>query len=332
MKIIKPAKKKQQDQSIEQHEHSFEDDRQAKPSVKKKSAVGKGSITHKFSKISEQASHNQSDLGKQATNNFISGSEIDIFDDDESWDKVEFTRTNTDLNRFKKKLAKTRVNQGDGLGDIRSADFKSKKTTSNATKSKLKKPKVEYQDNQPLVNGKKRRRSELENTQGPSAFEQLIDSDKKEFNSVLSRGMRLLAIREHSVLEISNKLIDKFADYEDVDASLVYAVVDELVKLDYVSDERFAESYVRSRGNKGFGPVKIKAELKGKGISNSFIQDYLKEGAGSWFDKAEQQYIKKYGDGPVTDYNTWTKRARFMQSRGFTMEHIHVTLPKVKFD
>lgn len=179
------------------------------------------------------------------------------------------------------------------------------------------------------MNGKKRRRSELESTQEPSALEQLIDPDKKEFNNVLARGMRLLAIREHSVLELSNKLISKF---EDVDVSTVYAVVDELIKLKYLSDERFAESYVRARANKGFGPVKIKIELKGKGVSNSLIQDYLKHDSGMWFDNAERQYLKKYGDASVTDYNTWTKRARFMQSRGFTMEHIHVTLPKVEFD
>lgn len=323
MKIIKPSKK---NQPIDQSACSLDGDLQVNSSVQKTvSNIKKPLVTKK----------EPSKQSKVFENTFDSGSEIDIFDGDDSWDKVEFTRTNTDLNRFKKKSIGNADKPFEDSGDVQPIGLKLKKITSDATKSrrsKTNKSKVEYQQSEPLVNGKKRRRSELENTQGPSALEQLIDSDKKEFNSVLARGMRLLAIREHSVLEIGNKLIDKFADYEDVDASLVFAVVDELVKLDYVSDERFTESYVRSRSNKGFGPIKIKAELKGKGISSGLIQDHVKEGAGSWFDKAEQQYIKKYGDDSITDYNTWTKRARFMQSRGFTMEHIHVTLPKVEFD
>ena len=32
---------------------------------------------------------------------------------------------------------------------------------------------------------------------------------------------------------------------------------------------------------------------------------------------------------PVKDYNEWSKRARFLQSRGFSMDHIHSTVPQV---
>lgn len=347
MKIIKPSKSKKQDDEPTSHELSFEG---SKPHLLKLEVAldnqwqttrgfNKKDLAHKKNETQRVTPYKEK-LGVELNVKDYSGSDIDIFADDESWDKVEYSRTNTDLGRFKKKSKRSITTATDDSDKESSKGLGREKINAGFVKSGFSKPKrkkakkseVKYEESAPLVNGKKRRRSELENTQGPSALEQLIDSDKKEFNSVLSRGMRLLAIREHSVLEIRNKLVDKFADYEDVDASLVYAVVDELVKLDYVSDDRFAESYVRSRANKGFGPVKIKAELKGKGVSNGLIQDHLKEGAGSWFDKAEQQYIKKYGDGSITDYNTWTKRARFMQSRGFTMEHIHVTLPKVEFD
>ncbi len=185
-----------------------------------------------------------------------------------------------------------------------------------------------------LAPGRKRRRSALGHTfthaNGQTAGEPLelvVDPAKKEFNELFARGVRLLAMREHSVKEITSKLFDK-SDRSD----LVPAVVEDLLEKKYLSDERFTESYVRARGNRGFGPVKIRTELKSKGISSVLIQEHLNESAAHWFDSAAAQYQKKYGDAPVSDYNSWTKRARFMQSRGFTMEHIHVTLPSVEFD
>ncbi len=157
------------------------------------------------------------------------------------------------------------------------------------------------------------------------------------YSDLFTKGVRLLAMREHSVKELTDKLNTKSANIKQggligVDTDIVYAVIDELIENNYLSDERFAESYVRSRTNRGFGPVKIRSELKAKGVSSTLIEEYLRLGAAHWYDNAEAQYQKKYGDTPVSDYNTWSKRARFMQSRGFTMEHIQVSLPKVDFD
>lgn len=159
------------------------------------------------------------------------------------------------------------------------------------------------------------------------SIDEPVDPGKKSFNDLFAKGVRLLAMREHSIKEITDKLKAK-TDAMDI----VYAVVDELIDNKYLSNERFTEAYVRSRGNRGFGPVKIRSELKGKGIGSSMIDDYLDASAAIWYDNAASQYHKKYGDAPVSDYNAWSKRARFMQSRGFTMEHIQLTLPKVDFD
>jgi len=189
--------------------------------------------------------------------------------------------------------------------------------------------------------GRKRRRSEFadvsffndrpteQNVEAKSlkAGTGLSDEAKKEFNRLFLSGMRLLATREHSVKEIVDKLLSK-TEFSDI----AYAVVDELLENKYLSDQRFAESYIRSRASKGFGPVKIRSELKNKGISDQLIDEYMDMGSAAWFDAARVQHHKKYGDAPVSDYNHWTKRARFMQSRGFTMEQIQVTLPRLEFD
>ena len=153
------------------------------------------------------------------------------------------------------------------------------------------------------------------------------EEQKKQYNRVLSKGIRLLSMREHSVQEITKKLLS-MCDTPD----LVYAIVDDLLENNYLSDQRFTESFVRSRQNRGFGPSKIRMELKGKGIRTNMINDYLDDSSAIWFENAQHQYHKKYGEGPIKDYTTWAKRARFMQSRGFSSEHIQVTIPRVDYD
>lgn len=153
------------------------------------------------------------------------------------------------------------------------------------------------------------------------------DLTKKEYNYLYQKGIHLLSMREHSVKEVTTKLSAKS---ERLD--LVSAVVDELIDKDYLSNSRFTESYVRAKQQRGFGPTKIRNELSNKDIKNSMIDNYLNASSAVWYENAQNQYTKKYGDEPISDYNSWTKRARFMQSRGFTMEHIHSTLPPVESD
>jgi regulatory protein len=219
--------------------------------------------------------------------------------------------------------------------------------------------------------GKTRRRSALAAEKLCEPAFTVVTPEKKLFNTLFARGLRLLAMREHSVKEITDKLFSKSdtvskvksrqepvggdgvdqafeaADQSEDESSIsdsndnatraetsdtIFAVVDELLSKKFLCDERFTEVYIRSRKNRGFGPIKIRAELKSKGISNTLIYDHLNEGGACWFDNAQSQYQKKYGEAPISDYNGWTKRARFMQGRGFTMEHIHVTVPRVEFD
>ena len=145
-----------------------------------------------------------------------------------------------------------------------------------------------------------------------------------EYQRLFAKGIRLLSMREHSVREITTKLSVKC---ESMDT--MYAVIDDLVEAKYLCDRRFTESFIRSKQNRGFGPSKINGDLKNKGISAVLIDEFLDQNSAIWMEIAKNQYQKKYADTPVTDYKTWAKRARFMQSRGFSMEHIQVTVPQL---
>jgi len=151
-----------------------------------------------------------------------------------------------------------------------------------------------------------------------------VDGVKKELNRLRSKAIRLLAMREHSSQEMVAKL-----STAGVELNVVQSVVDDLVDNNYLCDSRFTECFVRSKQTRGFGPSKIDAELKLKGIKNRTIDKYLKANSSIWFEVAQVQYQKKYGNQPIKDYNAWAKRARFMQSRGFGMGHIQATLPTI---
>ena len=78
--------------------------------------------------------------------------------------------------------------------------------------------------------------------------------------SCLAVAIDLLSRREHSQLELRKKLVAKgFAD-DEVDELLL-----RLHEENLQSDERYAESYVRQRVDKGYGPIRIRQELRQKG-------------------------------------------------------------------
>ena len=69
--------------------------------------------------------------------------------------------------------------------------------------------------------------------------------------------MRFLARREYTRIELVRKLLPKSFHSDDINRVLA-----ELEEKGYLSDERFADMFARSRVNNGFGPYKIKYELQ----------------------------------------------------------------------
>ena len=132
-----------------------------------------------------------------------------------------------------------------------------------------------------------------------------------------NRALDLLARREHSAGELEKKLIDKGFSAVDAATSL-----EKLQANNLQCDQRYTEAYVRSRVIRGFGSIKIANELYQRHVSEAIATDVLDEYQGQWLSIAEDLYQKKYRQTRVENYNEWTKRARFLQSRGFTSDQI----------
>ncbi len=128
-------------------------------------------------------------------------------------------------------------------------------------------------------------------------------------------AMNLLARREHSLRELQQKLRRRFPDPE-----LVAAELDRLVEENLQSDSRYAQSYVRQRAGRGFGPLRVRGEMRERGIADTAIELAFAEAEVDWAAVAREVYSKKFGSAPPGDMKERARRARFMQYRGFSAE------------
>ncbi|WP_422732679.1 regulatory protein RecX [Methylomarinovum tepidoasis] len=135
--------------------------------------------------------------------------------------------------------------------------------------------------------------------------------------------LRLLARREHSAQELLQKLTAR-----GFDAGLTREVIDALQARGWQDDARFVESFVRSRLQRGHGPLKVRFELRGKGVDDAVIEAVLAELAPDWFEAAARACRHKFGDGPASDRNEYARRWRFLAQRGFDSEQIRSVLDK----
>ena len=127
-----------------------------------------------------------------------------------------------------------------------------------------------------------------------------------------SAAMKMLMRREHSKLELFQKL-----QVKGFDIDIINAAISKLVKQNYQSDERFAEDFILMRFNQGKGPVKIVSELKMRGINTFDLSAF------DWFELAKEIRQKKFGNQLSLDYKEKAKQKRFLQSRGFNLDQIN---------
>ena len=134
--------------------------------------------------------------------------------------------------------------------------------------------------------------------------------------------MDYLSRREHATHELFQKLLAK----EEYEADDISAALARLTEQDLLSDQRFTEAFIHQRINRGSGPLKIRAELRQKGISDAMIDSLLNERDALWCKSAQAVYAKKYGSEYPSDLKEKARQNRFLQSRGFSGEQIRYAM------
>ena len=127
----------------------------------------------------------------------------------------------------------------------------------------------------------------------------------------------LLSRREHSKYELVLKL-ERRVDSSDK----LLKEIDKLSDQNLQSDERFSESYIRSRYNSGFGPSRIKYDLSKRRVAESIINDAFRDIDLNWLEKLKKENKKKYGNENPKNMQELSKRTKFFVQRGFDQEMI----------
>jgi len=135
-------------------------------------------------------------------------------------------------------------------------------------------------------------------------------------SSIYNKALDILSRREHSASELKLKLLKKFEAISEIETVIV-----RLEKNNLLNDFRFAETYIRIRKRKGFGPKKICYELINKGIKES-ISNELISTEGDWGDVALKAFKKKYKNGISENIKERLKQKSFLQNRGFSFKEI----------
>lgn len=154
--------------------------------------------------------------------------------------------------------------------------------------------------------------------------EQQAERAKKQDKEVEAAAVRLLSRREHSTEELKRKLAAR--GYPEAS---IATVLDKLGKKKWVSDERFAATYVHHHARRGQGPARIRAELRQQGITDAQIQQEISGGEQDWSRLAAEVRRRKFGAELPRTAAERAKQARFLQYRGFNSDQIRAAL---KFD
>lgn len=126
-------------------------------------------------------------------------------------------------------------------------------------------------------------------------------------------ALGLLSRREHTRIELHRKLVSKGFNKTEIEPLL-----DKLEAEQLLNEERFVESYIHSRKQRGFGPLRVKLELRERGVANEIVIKWLDEEATEWLAVAREQHQKKFGDQPARDAKARAQQVRFLMNRGFS--------------
>ncbi len=143
---------------------------------------------------------------------------------------------------------------------------------------------------------------------------------KKEFDekALRHKAIELLARREYSYAELEKKLLTLSEDEETI-----LTILDWLIEMELQSDERFTKMFLRSKAVSGYGPVRIKLELKQKGINEYLIEDSFAALAFDWDEEVDRLVLKKVKDQSLDDSKLKNRVMGHLQRRGFTLDQIY---------
>ena len=139
--------------------------------------------------------------------------------------------------------------------------------------------------------------------------------------TVRTAALALLAGRDFARNELAQRLLRR--GYQ---AAIVTTVVEGLAAQRLLSESRFVEQFIRQHAGRGHGPIRIRVELRERGVAQGDIEEGLAAAAEDWAGIAREIRRKRFGLSPPGDYRERARQARFLQYRGFSAEQVRAAL------
>lgn len=142
------------------------------------------------------------------------------------------------------------------------------------------------------------------------------------------REMKDYLYRKTQTKPVRNRKTGEVTLREGVSQSVATQVAAAIQKKGYVSDEKFAEFWVRHRFmNKGVSARKLRAELQAKGVASSVIDDALASSERNDEDELQKVIAKKRAR-----YQDDTKLMQYLARQGFSYDAIKDALREITQD
>lgn len=109
--------------------------------------------------------------------------------------------------------------------------------------------------------------------------------------------------------------------------ALVIDVIVEFERKGYQSDRRYAEVLSGHRARQGYGPLRVKTELRHKGVAERDLSPLAQE---EYAEALETAHQKKYGCTVPDSVSERAARERFLLRRGFSGDAIRQFFRRLK--
>jgi len=134
-------------------------------------------------------------------------------------------------------------------------------------------------------------------------------------------ALALLAGRDFGRAELATRL-----ERRGYPAGVIAAVVEALLAERLLSEQRFTGQFVRQRAARGHGPVRIRMELRERGVADADIDEALEAAGEDWSAIARDTRRRRFGAASPADWPERARQSRFLQYRGFSAEQIRAAL------
>ncbi|HPN84672.1 MAG TPA: RecX family transcriptional regulator [Victivallales bacterium] len=139
-----------------------------------------------------------------------------------------------------------------------------------------------------------------------------------DIEPIMKKAASLLCRRMHSAHELRNKLIKKFSP------EAVNMAINELIRLDYLNDARFASAFAAELQKKGLGRIMVINRMMKRGLPLSLCEETVPQEPKETEIEHANEFLRTRRKSleRVVPQNRKDKLFRMLKSRGFSNETI----------